>query len=167
MSERLTPHPTGNQTPGPIIPDPKTANPAEYEKDFHGWLTYNAQLLRAGEIDAIDTINLAEELDAMGRKQRHELTNRLKIVLLHLLKWQFQARYRTRSWNVTLLEQRQQLAQLLEESPSLWHGAQEKLDKAYTMARKLAAAETGLPLESFPRRCPYQLDHALDETFYP
>nr|VFK36605.1 MAG: protein of unknown function DUF29 [Candidatus Kentron sp. SD]VFK39585.1 MAG: protein of unknown function DUF29 [Candidatus Kentron sp. SD]VFK78084.1 MAG: protein of unknown function DUF29 [Candidatus Kentron sp. SD] len=129
----------------------------EYEKDFHGWLVCNAQLLKSARLDEIDTINLAEELDSMGKKQRHELMSRLKIVLLHLLKWKFQARYRSGSWNVMLLEQRQQLAELLEESPSLRGDIQSKFNKAYSMARKLAAAETGLPLESFPERCPYPL----------
>nr|VFJ51129.1 MAG: protein of unknown function DUF29 [Candidatus Kentron sp. DK] len=95
------------------------------------------------------------------------LVSRLKIVLLHLLKWQFQTQYRSRSWNVALLEQRQQLADLPEGNPSLHHGIKIKFHQAYAMARKLAAAETGLPLESFPQECPYRLEEALDEGFYP
>nr|VFK00699.1 MAG: protein of unknown function DUF29 [Candidatus Kentron sp. H]VFK00896.1 MAG: protein of unknown function DUF29 [Candidatus Kentron sp. H]VFK04835.1 MAG: protein of unknown function DUF29 [Candidatus Kentron sp. H] len=150
---------------GKIMVNPSLTQ--EYERDFHGWLVHNAELLRSGELERIDAINLAEELEGMGRKQHHELVSRLKIVLLHLLKWQFQAQYRSRSWNATLLEQRQQLADLLEENPSLHHDIGNKFSKAYAMARKLAAAETGLPLESFPRHCPYRLDQALNEAFYP
>jgi hypothetical protein len=42
-----------------------------YEQDFYAWLTEQAAHLRAKEWDAIDIDNVAEELDTLGRSERH------------------------------------------------------------------------------------------------
>ena len=38
---------------------------------------------------------------------------------MHLLKWQFQSNLRSRSWQLTIKEQRLRLEKLLAENPSL------------------------------------------------
>ena len=65
-----------------------------YQTDFYTWARQQADMLRAGHFDAIDAEHLIEELDAMGSRERRELANRLKILLTHLLKWQFQPEQR-------------------------------------------------------------------------
>ena len=62
----------------------------DYEKDFHAWTLENAALLRQRRFAEIDVDNIAEELENMGRSERHELVNRLAVLLAHLLKWRFQ-----------------------------------------------------------------------------
>jgi hypothetical protein len=44
---------------------------------------------------------------------------------------------------------------------------QDLLKEAYEDARRLALKETGLPPETFPRRCPYTQAQVLDDGFYP
>ncbi len=139
----------------------------EYENDFCAWLEHNVCLLRQGRISEIDAGNIAEELETMGKSQHLELSNRLKILFAHLLKWEFEADHRSKSWKRTIVEQRQQISQLLETSPSMRPGMDEKAKKAYTDAVEYAAAEAGIPPADFPRNCPYALDQALDKDFYP
>ena len=69
----------------------------EYERDYYAWLTANADLLRRGELTAIDAEHLAEELEVMGRHERRELVNHLTVLLIHLLKWQYQPARPSRS----------------------------------------------------------------------
>ena len=102
-----------------------------YDQDFYLWLSQNTELLREGRVTEIDTENIAEELDALCKSQHRELVSRLKILFAHLLKWQFQSELRSGSWKGTIVEQRHQIEQLLEMSPSLRHQMDRKVPKAY------------------------------------
>jgi len=139
----------------------------EYDRDFCHWLEQNVALLRAGHLTEIDVKNIAEELESMGKRDKRELMSRLSVLLTHLLKWQFQAELQCSSWQGTIEEQREQIAFILEDSPSLKHQLIEKLDKAYQSALTKAERETGIHLTKFPSQCPYTLEQILDENFYP
>ncbi|BAP54790.1 hypothetical protein THII_0493 [Thioploca ingrica] len=141
--------------------------PISYEQDFYAWTHHNAQLLRQGKLAEIDVVNLAEELESMGKSQQHALINRLAVLLMHLLKWQFQSARRSRSWELTIIEQRQEIIDLLEESPSLKPSIEAKLAKAYNKAVIKAERETGIRYTDFPSICPYTLEQVLDDNFYP
>src|SRR5690348_30226 len=94
-------------------------NSAAYDDDFYAWTQDQARLLRSGELSQLDVENLAEELESMGRSDRRELDSRLEVLLVHLLKWQVQTEFRSRSWSGTIREQRSRVEDLLNESPSL------------------------------------------------
>ncbi len=134
-----------------------------HEQDLLAWAEQQAAHLRAGDLDRVDVAHLIEELDAMAGNLRRELKNRLRILLAHLLKWQFQPRRRSRSWAATIAEQRAQIEDLLEESPSLRRELEAAARAAWPQARKRAAIETGLPLESFPIDLPYALRRILED----
>ncbi len=89
------------------------------------------------------------------------------MILLHLLKWQFQPEGRSVSWAASLLEQRDQLGSTLSDSPSLRSYPRDVVDKQYRIARLKAAGETKLPLDAFPEANPYSLQEILDEGFLP
>jgi len=138
-----------------------------YEQDFYAWLNDNARLLRQGHLNQIDALNLAEELENMGKSQRQALISRLAVLLMHLLKWQYQPQRRSRSWELTIIEQRREILDLLEDSPSLKHELETKLVKAYQRALIKAEQETGISYTHFPMICPYSLEQILSEQFYP
>ncbi len=138
-----------------------------YEQDFYGWTQQQAKLLREGALDHLDIINLAEEIQSLGKQQRQELKNRLGILLGHLLKWQFQPNKRSKSWFVTLREQRREIGYLLAENPSLKPYLPEALHKGYQSGIDLAVRETSLNDQDFPTECPYTLDEVLDTNFFP
>lgn len=142
-------------------------NTTLYEQDFYAWTHQNAQLLREGKLSEIDVINIAEELESMGKSQQQALINRLAILLMHLLQWQYQANKRSRRWELTIIEQRQEIVELLEDSPSLKHHIDIKLAKAYKKALLKAERETGIRYTEFPPVCPYTLEQIWDEKFYP
>jgi hypothetical protein len=90
-----------------------------YETDFFGWTLQQAELLKSGQLSELDTEHLIEEIEAMGRSERQQLTRRLEILLIHLLKWQYQPALRDLSWQLTITEQRRRIAKLLANNPSL------------------------------------------------
>ncbi len=138
-----------------------------YQQDFLVWLQQQVGLLQQGRLAELDVHNLVEELESMGISQHHQLLNRLRVLLMHLLKWQFQPSHRSGSWKGTIVEQRERLWQLLKTSPSLKAKMADKVTESYHGAIKRAAAETGLPDSTFPKVCPYTLEQILDEDFYP
>ena len=139
-----------------------------YERDFYAWSQEQADLLRAQSFAEIDLDHLIEELDAMGARERRELISRLKVLLAHLLKWQFQPQLRGRSWEATIKEQRLSLQDLVDETPSFEAILeQQAIPKAYRLARLLAVKETNLEECTFPQECPYSLKETRDLDFYP
>ncbi len=144
-----------------------------YEQDLVAWAEAQAAALRAAARAklntplALDWDNLAEEIEDLARAQRRELRSRLFRLLTHLLKWRFQPSKRTRSWRSTIAEQRAEIAALLADSPSLRRELDVALERAYAMARRQAAEETGLSLATFPENCPFGLEEVLDPDRLP
>lgn len=87
---------------------------SSYEQDFYRWTQEQASLLREGRLSAIDVDHLIEELETMDARERRELTNRLRVLLAHLLTWRYQPGRRSRSWRATIDEQRLSLDDLLD-----------------------------------------------------
>jgi hypothetical protein len=146
-----------------------------YEQDVHAWAQTQVQLLRQGQWDALDIDHLILELEDMGKSHQRELASRLIILIAHLLKWEFQRarlaeqwrEFEGKSWRNTIIEQRLQLALLLNQAPSLKSTLAQTLIDVYPTARQLASKETDMSLETFPETCPYALAQVLDEAFYP
>lgn len=138
-----------------------------YDTDYLCWLDHQASLLRAGAIDRLDRSHLAEELESMSRSERRQLRNRLIVLVMHLLKLQYQPQRRSRSWVVTVITQRIDIKLLLRESPSLKPSLAGVLADIYSRARQEAAEETQLPIDTFPEDCPFTLVQVFDEDFWP
>ena len=132
-----------------------------YDRDFYAWANEQATLLRAGKLSDADVENIAEEIESMGRAERNELTNRLAVLLGHLLKWELQPERRGRSWVLTIREQRRQVARNIKQNPSLRPQLGEIVADAYGDAVLAAQRETELPEEAFPAECPWTFDQAM------
>lgn len=140
---------------------------ADYEHDYHAWLTRQAALLAEQRFADLDLENLIDEIEALARSEKREIENRLNVLLVHLLKWVHQPAQRSGGWASTIIEQRARLLKRLQESPSLRGYPGEVLDEEYAIAREKAAAETGLRAATFPKTCPYTIDQILDPDFLP
>jgi hypothetical protein len=152
----------------PRTPSPETdAITSLYESDFFAWANEQASLLRAGKLSSADIENIAEEIESMGKSEKRELVSRLTILLLHLLKWQFQPRLRGNSGRYTIMVQRRDLARHLADNPSLSAQLPALLGDSYTSALLLAAGETGLPEGLFPATCLWSHQQVADPDFWP
>jgi len=138
-----------------------------YETDFFAWANEQAALLRAGKLASADIEHIAEEIESMGRSEKRELVNRLVVLLLHLLKWQFQPALRGNSWRLSIEEQRLRLSDHLDDNPSLKPKLDESIGSAYRLALIEAERETGLVRKTFPAVCPYSAAEILDTGFWP
>jgi hypothetical protein len=146
----------------------------EYDRDFDSWIQQHITLLKQGRVNEIDVEHLIEELEDMGKSNPRELENRF-VILIALLKWQFQLKrlsekwqeFDGRSWQQSIIEQRSQIHKLLKNVPSLKKHTQNAVVGAYPDALELAVDETGLPESTFPSSCPYTIEQLLDKKFYP
>ena len=136
-----------------------------YESDYAAWAHHQAMLLRAGQLHLLDRAWIAEELDSLGKQEFQRLESAVRLILQHMLKWDYQPERRSRSWTVTISLQRDVANRQLEENPSLKPRQQEAATAAYRAARKAASGETDLPLKSFPETCPYDWDAIMSRPF--
>ena len=138
-----------------------------YDTDFHEWCITMAELLRAGRIDAVDIEHVAEEIEDLGKSQYRELDSRTTILILHLLKKEYQADKHTRSWDQTIRDQRIEIRGLLRYNPSLKRALAGAPARVYKDAVDKAANETGLLEDSFPQSCPFSPHEIFGSELFP
>lgn len=138
-----------------------------YETDFYAWTVEQGKLLRSGAWDSLDILNLAEEIESLGKQDRRELSNRLRILIGHLLKWEYQPSQRSRSWSNNIYEQRYQINKLIKKSPSLKLYLLDAVVESYSDGLDLARRETSLDESCFPQECCYNLEQILEQDFLP
>src|SRR4051794_11766926 len=90
-----------------------------YDRNFHARNAEQAALLRSGALSAADVEHIAEEIESMGRGERNLLTDRLAVLMAHLLKWRHQPGMRSNGWRLTVREQSRRADRLLRQNPSL------------------------------------------------
>jgi hypothetical protein len=155
------------ETAAPPRPADRGERGAAYDEDFFRWTQRQAALIRAGQCDSVDQEHVAEEIESLGISDRRQLRNRVEILMMHLLKWQFQPMHRSRSWQSTIRTRRGRIERVLKESPSLRREVAELSREEYPAAREAASAETGFALRTFPKSLPYTPEQFLDHDFYP
>jgi len=138
-----------------------------YDIDFYRWTCQQTELLRAGRFAEADISHIAEEIEDMGKSLKRELESRLKVLFIHLLKWQYQPGYQGNSWRYSIEEQRAELTDHIKDNPSLKHKLPEAIERGYKYAITGAAKETGLPKKTFPDACPWSFEQAMDNEFWP
>lgn len=144
-----------------------TFSAADYERDFALWIDKQLELLRAKDFEHLDLKNIVEEIGNMAASLKRELGSRLEVLILHLLKCQFQPERKSSGWLGTIGEQRSRVRRLLKDSPSLSRLVEEYACDCYLTAVKRASIDTGLAESAFPPALPYTLDELLEFDFIP
>jgi hypothetical protein len=144
-----------------------TSRRSLHDNDFYAWSLEQAALLREGRVGEADLATIAEEIESMGKTEKRELVSRLTVLLLHLLKWERQPTGRSNSWRLSIANARDEIADLLDDNPSLKPIIDDVMTSAYRYARRKAAIETDMSEEAFPARCPWSFVRAMDEGFWP
>jgi hypothetical protein len=143
------------------------AKPSRRDEDFYAWSLEQAALLRERRLAEADLDLIAEEIESLGKTEKRELTSRLTVLLLHLLKWRFQPRGRGSSWRLSIANARDEIAALIADNPSLKSTLDGVMSQAYRYARRKAAIETHLAEERLPGQCPWSFADVTSEDFWP
>lgn len=138
-----------------------------YDTDFNLWVESQIVALKTQRLEDLDLSNLIEEVEDLAKQDKKALRSYSKILLMHLLKWQYQPSKRSKSWKASISNARIEIEDILLDSPSLRSYLPTVVDQAYKSARILAADETGLTIETFPTDCLYSLAKALETDFLP
>lgn len=77
-----------------------------YDTDYLQWIETTVEKLQSQDYANVDWENLIEEISDMGRSERRSLKSNLIVILVHLLKWQFQPEKRSGSWEGSIIEHR-------------------------------------------------------------
>ena len=136
-----------------------------YDKDFVAWAFLQAELLRKHNTGSIDFEHLAEEIEDLGKKHKRELKNRIIVLMKHLLKMEFQPELKSKSWTLTIREQRKEISKLIEENPSLKPTISESWKDCYEEAKEEAEIEIGMYEKKFPIDCPWSKEEVLETLF--
>jgi Domain of unknown function DUF29 len=135
-----------------------------YDEDFALWVDEQVAALRAGDVAALDLQNLIEELEGLTKRDERALGSQLKRIMTHLLKQRHQPERASRSWQDSVRNGREQIEDILDQSPSLRRLLPDLMDKNYPRARVQAASETGLSEDAFPATPPFTLAEVLGEA---
>jgi hypothetical protein len=141
-----------------------------YDQDFYEWTQRSARELRDHTISRDDLELVAQEIEDMGKRDFREMKSRARQLILHLLKWVAQPYHRSRSWQQSIVEQRNELENIFEDSPSLRQQLDTELNSSsriYSSAIREATAETSLGREAFPGALPWTLEQLLDHGYWP
>ena len=84
-----------------------------------------------------------------------------------LLKGRHQPARRSRSWRAAITAQRGEIPLHLRDNAGLAARVPGIAADAYRLARRQAAAETGLTLAAFPEDCAFTVEEALSDDVWP
>jgi hypothetical protein len=138
-----------------------------YENDFVLWLEEQALALKERRSAALDWDNLAEEIEGLVRSDRRALKSFLQNTLLHMLElayWEAERERNQRQWRDHLINARDGIAGIVEDSPSLERYIAEIFDASYQFARRRAENQIGCAL---PKKCEWTVEQVRSDTFYP
>ena len=123
------------------------------------------RLVREGRWAEVDRENIAEEIESLGREQFNKLESAIRVILIHMLKWDHQPKKRSRSWALSIKGMRVELDIVLSDNPGLKPRVAEALARAYRRATIEAAKEPGISESSFHKTCPYSFDDVTSRAF--
>ncbi|MDD2676056.1 MAG: DUF29 domain-containing protein [Methylacidiphilaceae bacterium] len=151
-----------------------------YERDLYAWTQETARLLRTRRFSELDLENLIEEVEDLGRTERHILKGQLAAVMEHLLYIAYLASDPKRDghgWRYAVDRARGEALDVLNQNPSLKHKLHEVIEAAYRSARKslMEKAEImqtegkisrAISKEEIPPRSPWTARELFEEERY-
>jgi hypothetical protein len=132
------------------------------DEDFAAWVHHQVDALKHGRFEELDIDELADEVESLAERDFRALRSALRVIIQHMLKWDYQPEERGESWRRSINEHRERVWGELASSPSFRSRTAEAVEQAYPLARMKAWAETGVfKLEHEPRDCPYSWDEIM------
>ncbi|MDB9312125.1 DUF29 domain-containing protein [Spirulina sp. CS-785/01] len=138
-----------------------------YEEDFHRWVERTVEQLRDRNYDQIDWENLIAEIELLGQREKSTLKIHLRGLLRTLLEYKYFPEHSSPHAKDKLLQHRQKIRETLEDSPSLKDYSEELFEESYQRARRAAALEMDVDLDTFPQESPFTWEQTLNPKFLP
>jgi Domain of unknown function DUF29 len=141
-----------------------------YETDYHLWLDKTVAQLQSHDFGNLELENLIEEIESLGRSDKHAMSSYLMRLCEHLLKvkyWQSERATCFRGWNLEITNFRIQIQEQLDSSPSLKPFLEGIFSKQYRNGRKLFLKASELDAELVSEEPCFTLEQALDEEWLP
>ena len=111
-----------------------------------------------------------ELLNEMGVSEKRSIVSFLRILILHLLKFDYQPKKRSISWKSSARNSSNALRDMFNRSQTLKNYAIEQIEKdksIYSEALNSAIDETGLEREVFPEENEYDLIDIIEKKNHP
>ncbi len=156
-----------------------------YETDYPKWLGKQRDLLAAGDFESLDIPNLLEAMELRMGDAVHELESHLIILLLHLLKYDYQTRILQDpwvqdkviyTWLPSINNPRSEIEQLIRNNPYLKGKVEQAVAHAYPIAKNKAInglnkyirlEHKKLNQNSFPKNSPWTIEQILNDDWLP
>ncbi|PSN13676.1 DUF29 domain-containing protein [filamentous cyanobacterium CCT1] len=141
-----------------------------YDQDYQLWLEDTVAHLKSHNFDALDLENLIEEIESLGRSDKQSLNSYLKRLCEHLLKLSYWETERDRcfsGWDREIENFRQEIQEILDDSPSLRNRLGDRYPAAYVRGRRLFLKVSKLDSERIPESPCFSLEQALDDDWLP
>jgi len=141
-----------------------------YDTDYQLWLDQTVAQLKAHDFSNLDLENLIEEIESLGRNEKHAISSYLMRLCEHLLKikyWEAEPDMCLRGWKREVMNFRLQIQEGVETSPSLKSFLQASFAKQYKNGRKLFLNASDLNASLIPQEPDFTLEQALDEDWLP
>ncbi|WP_448571677.1 DUF29 domain-containing protein [Trichothermofontia sp.] len=151
-------------------PQVKAKPTSLYDTDYQLWLNHTVAQLKAQDFSNLDLENLIEEIESLGRSEKHAISRYLMRLCEHLLKikyWESEREMCLRGWKREVINFRLQIQEGLETSPSLKSFVQDSFSKQYKNGRKLFLNASDLNASLIPQEPDFTLEQALDEDWFP
>jgi hypothetical protein len=127
-----------------------------YGDDFYAWTQQQAEAVRASDWDAIDRKHLAEAIEDWWKRESHLLWHHLRELMVWLVTYAYAPQQRRAHPHgyVRIISIRCDIEVIVDIGSNLVPKVERVFAEAYAHDRKLAAEETGLPLQACPDTCP-------------
>lgn len=130
---------------------------ATYERDFYQWTIEQSQALREQNLEAIDWVNLIEEIESLGRSDYAKVSSWVMRIMQHKLKLDYVAipdcinhwSHEIKVWQIDVKR---------HISPSMKPKLQKDLRELFNDAKYLVLDQYDVKL---PEECPYTLEELL------
>lgn len=138
------------------IAPPLTPSLTLYDGDLDLWLETAITQLKAGDFDNLDIESLIEELEGLSGSNKREVETMLIRLIEHIFKRCYvKLPDCYRGWEVTIINQRDELRRLLKQSPSLKRHFLQSFDDSFDTALEIVRTEYET---AFPDTWQFSLD---------
>ena len=126
-----------------------------YRDDYAAWVEHQLGLLRQRRFDELDVENLIDEVEDLGKSEFRAFVSAIEIVIVHMLRWDYQPERRGDSWRESIAEHRKRIEFEIADSPSYRGRIDEAMERAFGTARPKAARQMRRPARLMPKSNPY------------